>query len=145
MVRCRWRQRRGLVLPLDVYAELVLPLDVYAEHAAGEEVQPLPVRGSMYGAAVMPSHCSPFYPDNERTASGRQPPNKGDGPDSNQVSAAPAAVCEREGALAVWPVRRRGEWNWADAPRPRPGDRGRSVAPGGPTPDTGRTRTNAAA
>jgi hypothetical protein len=65
-----------------------------------------------------------FYPENERTASRRQPPDKGGGPDSNRGRAAFIAVCERD----------RGECNRADAPRPRPGDRVRSVAPGGPAP-----------
>ena len=36
-----------------------------------------------------------FYPQNERTASGRQPADKGDGPDSNRGRAACTAVCER--------------------------------------------------
>ena len=36
-----------------------------------------------------------FYPENERTASGRQPADKGGGPDSNRVRAALTAVCER--------------------------------------------------
>src|SRR5262249_47374116 len=61
----------------------------------------------------------PFYPESEPTAARRQPPGTCDGPGWNRVRAAVAAGCE---------------CNRADALRPQPGDRGRSIPPGGPTP-----------
>jgi hypothetical protein len=48
-----------------------------------------------------------FSPENELTASRRQPPDKGDGPDSNRGRAARTSGCERESVPAVWPVPRR--------------------------------------
>ncbi len=73
----------------------------------------------------------PFYPGNDPAAPRRHPADKGDGPGSNRARAALTAGRERESAPAAWPIHGGGECNLADAHRPRPGDRARSISPPG--------------